>query len=77
MVLRGADFGRPDELLMAASADFEAFAKVALGTDDPERIAALKEAIMACMGDEEAGEYDEPTEGGDVAATLFGGLGKK
>lgn len=62
--------------------DFEAFAKTALGTSDPERIAALKEAIMACMGDDEVGEYDEESaEGSDDMAKgkgkslsmLFGG----
>jgi len=39
--------------------DFEEFAKTALGTDDPERLAAFREAVMACMGSEEEGEYDE------------------
>ncbi len=56
--------------------DFEAFAKTALGTDDPERIAAFKEAVMACMGAEEDGEYDvgaEMAEGsGDAMSQLFG-----
>jgi len=63
--------------------DFEAFAKTALGTDDPERIAAFREAVMACTGAEETGEYDEEA-GGDMAsgtgstlATLFGGGKKK
>lgn len=58
--------------------DFEAFAKAALGTDDPERISALKEAVMACMGAEEEGEYEEPAKGGGMGdmALLFGG-GKK
>lgn len=42
--------------------DFEAFAKTALGTDDPERISALKEAIKACSGAEDDGEYDEEEE---------------
>lgn len=63
--------------------DFEAFAKTALGTDDPERIAALKEAVMACMGAEETGEYEGGGDvGGDMAkgsgstmATLFGKKG--
>lgn len=53
--------------------DFEAFAKTALGTDDPARLAAFKEAVMACMGAEEAGEYDE--EGGDMAAEMSAGAG--
>ena len=39
--------------------DFEAFAKTALGTDDPERISAFKEAVMACMETEEEGGYEE------------------
>jgi len=39
--------------------DFEAFAKTALGTSDPERIAAFKEAVMACMETEEEGGYEE------------------
>lgn len=66
------------------SMDFEAFAKTALGTDDPERIAAFKEAIMACMGSEEQGEYDDEGAEGEMAsgsgsmmATLFGGKKKK
>ena len=33
-----------------AEDDFALFAGSALGTDDPDRIAAFKEAIMACMG---------------------------
>lgn len=55
--------------------DFEAFAKTALGTDDPERLAAFKEAVMACMSAEEEGEYEEgaATGEGDAAAMLFGG----
>ena len=64
-----------------AGADFETFAKAALGTDDPARLAAFKEAVMACMGAEEEGEYEEsPDMGADMAAgagptmkTLFGG----
>jgi hypothetical protein len=61
--------------------DFEAFAKTALGTSDPERIAAFKEAVMACMEKEEAGGYDEEADEGDDMAKgkgksmslLFGG----
>lgn len=55
--------------------DFDALAKVALGTDDPERIAALKEAIKACVADDESGEYDSDVAegGGEVLSTLFGG----
>ena len=61
-------------------ADFEKYAATALGTDDPDQISALKEAIMACMGDEEKGEYDggdgEKPEKSSGLALLFGG-GKK
>ena len=32
-----------------AGPDFERFAAEALGTDDPAKLSALKEAIMACM----------------------------
>ncbi len=55
--------------------DFEAFAKVALGTDDPERLAAFKEAVMACQGADAAGEFDEGlAEGeGEGLGALFGG----
>lgn len=60
--------------------DFTAMATAALGTDDPERIAALKEAIMSCMGAEEEGEYEEEPAaegaGGGDLAMIFGG-GKK
>lgn len=59
----------------APAGDFETFAKVALGTDDPERLAAFKEAVMACMGAEEEGEYDEEMaagEGADLAALMGG-----
>jgi hypothetical protein len=58
------------------SGDFETFAKVALGTDDPERLAAFKEAVMACMSAEEEGEYDEEMaagEGADLASLMGGG----
>ena len=55
--------------------DFTAFAKAALGTDDPDRIAALKEAIKAC----EAGEYDEEKEApageSDMLSAMMGGGG--
>ena len=46
--------------------DFEALATAALGTDDPERIRAFKEAVMACMDT----DYDEkaPESGGEMAA---------
>lgn len=55
--------------------EFAAMAKVALGTDDPERIAALKEAIVICFEEHDAGGYEEemPAEGGGgELATLFG-----
>ena len=64
---------------MPPEGDFEAMAKIALGTDDPERIAAFKEAVMACMGAEEEGEYDMESAmsgEGSAAAQLFGGKGK-
>jgi len=48
--------------------DFEAFAKTALGTSDPERIAAFKEAVMACMETEEEGGYEEESAEGDEMA---------
>ena len=54
--------------------DFEAFAKTALGTDDPARIAAFKEAVMACMGAEEEGEYDEE-EAGELGGEMASGKG--
>lgn len=53
--------------------DFESFADVALDTTLPmaERRAALKEAIMACMGS----DYSEDSETGEGSslATIFGG----
>ncbi len=59
---------------------FEKFAAKALGSDAPEKVSALKEAIMACMhGYEEEGEDKEPTGGelaegsGPLMSTLFGG----
>ena len=55
--------------------EFETFAAQALGTDDPEKISALKEAIMACMGTEKDGGYDEEMAEGEGAglSMLFGG----
>lgn len=58
--------------------EFVAMATAALGTDDPERIAALKEAIVLCVDEHTAGGYEEEAaEGGKAAggelATLFGG----
>jgi hypothetical protein len=55
--------------MMGAGGDFEALAAAALGTDDPERIRALKEAVMACM-DGDYGDEEEaaPESGGDMAA---------
>lgn len=47
--------------------DFEAFAKTALGTDDPERIAAFKEACKACYEDEENAPASEETDEGESA----------
>jgi hypothetical protein len=46
--------------------DFEAFAKTALGTDDPERIAAFKEACKACYEDEENAPPSEEAAEGDT-----------
>ena len=56
------------------SGEFEAMAKVALGTDDPERLAAFKEAIMACMGTEDEGGYEDEEEG-DMGASMAKGSG--
>lgn len=55
--------------------DFAAFARAALGTSDPDRIAALKEAIVACVEEREAGGYEEPEGGGegDMLTALVGG----
>lgn len=55
--------------------EFVAMATAALGTDDPERIQALKEAIVLCVDEHNAGDYEEEApaaEGGELA-TLFGG----
>lgn len=56
--------------------DFEAFAKTALGTDDPERIAAFKEACKACYDESDGGD-DEAAEGdsGDMAGDMAKGKG--
>lgn len=58
------------------SPEFTEYATKALGTDDPERIAALKEAIVVCVAEQEAGGYEEeeeaPAEGG--LSSLFGGV---
>jgi hypothetical protein len=67
------------ELEVEASAEpageFETFASQALGTDDPAKLSALKEAIMACMGTEKSGGYDKGmAEGeGEGLSLLFGG----
>ncbi len=55
--------------------EFETFAAEALGTDDPAKLSALKEAIMACMGTEKSGGYDKGmAEGeGEGLSLLFGG----
>jgi hypothetical protein len=45
--------------------DFESFAKAALGTSDPERIAAFREAVKSCM----EGDYDDE-EDSDVDADM-------
>lgn len=65
---------------MAASPEFTKFAEMALGTSDPARIDALKEAVMACMDtDEEGGYEDEAPAGGESSdmALIFGGKPKK
>jgi hypothetical protein len=61
-----------------AGGDFEAFAKTALGTSDPERIAAFKEAIMACSSAEEDGEYsdEEPASSPGMGKEMMSGKGK-
>jgi hypothetical protein len=55
--------------------EFETFASEALGTDDPAKLSALKEAIMACMGTVKSGGYDKGmAEGeGEGLSLLFGG----
>jgi hypothetical protein len=58
--------------------DFEAFAKTALGTDDPERLAAFKEAIKACYEEEEnapASEEADEGEAGDMGGEMAKGKG--
>jgi hypothetical protein len=58
--------------------DFEAFAKTALGTDDPERLRAFKEAIKICYENEEEAPASEETdegEGGDMAGAMSKGKG--
>lgn len=55
------------------SPEFEKYATEALGTDDPAKISALKEAIMACMGtDYEDEEADSETSGDMDLAAIFG-----
>lgn len=56
--------------------DFEAFAKTALGTDDPERIAALKEAVKACYEDEENAPASEETDEGESGGGMAGAMSK-
>ncbi len=56
--------------------EFVAMATTALGTDDPERIAALKEAIVICFEEHKGGGYEETEgEGGGAEgmSLLFGG----
>lgn len=61
--------------------DFEKYAAEALGTDDPAKLSALKEAIMACMetdyesDDAEDGPKSKPGKSADMA--LIFGDGKK
>ena len=59
------------------SPEFSKFAAEALGTDDPAKIAALKEAIVACVAEQEAGEYEDEEEGMPMKkggmGMLFGG----
>jgi hypothetical protein len=56
--------------------EFSKFAMTALGTDDAERIQALKEAIVVCVEEHMAGGYEDeeeaPAEGG--LSSLFGGV---
>ena len=55
-----------------AGPDFEKFAAEALGTDDPAKLSALKEAIMACM-ETDYEEEEEPAEAGAVdMGAIFG-----
>lgn len=56
--------------------DFEAFAKTALQTDDPERIAAFKEAVKACYEEEENAPASEETGEGEPAGGGMGGAMK-
>jgi hypothetical protein len=56
--------------------EFVAMATAALGTDDPERIQALKEAIVICVDEHNAGGYEASEgEGGGTGemSLLFGG----
>ena len=65
----------PVEEMAEEKGEFETFASQALGTDDPAKLSALKEAIMACMGTEKSGGYDKGmAEGeGEGLSLLFGG----
>lgn len=56
---------------MSGGGDFDSFGKVALDTTlpMPERLSALKEAIMACMGT----DYEQ--EGSGAASSLAGIFG--
>lgn len=68
------ELGMGDEMAEEMG-EFETFASEALGTDDPAKLAALKEAIMACMSTEKMGGYDKGmAEGeGEGLSLLFGG----
>ena len=64
---------------MAVSPEFQKFAEMALGTSDPARIDALKEAVMACMDTDEEGGYEDEAPAGESSdmALIFGGKPKK
>ena len=68
------ELGMGDEMAEEPG-EFERFAAEALGSDDPAKLSALKEAIMACMGTEKSGGYDKGmAEGeGEGLSLLFGG----
>lgn len=69
------ELGMGEEEVPEEKGEFETFAAEALGTDDPVKLSALKEAIMACMGTEKSGGYDKGmAEGeGEGLSLLFGG----
>ena len=55
--------------------EFSEFAAKAIGTDDPDRIAALKEAIVACFEEQESGGYEEEEESDEMGKGM--GMGKR